>query len=82
VNTVRYRLDRVLALTGLDPRRTHDAISLHMALALGRIGRRPAHAGHARADGVPENDAQPDGADRANGGGALSGASSEDEAFL
>jgi hypothetical protein len=77
VNTVRYRLDRVLALTGLDPRRTHDAISLHMALALGRIGRRSAHAGEGFV-----NDAQPDGADRGNRGESLSGASSDDEAFL
>ncbi|WP_018639337.1 PucR family transcriptional regulator [Parafrankia elaeagni] len=38
VNTLRYRLDRVIALTGKDPRRGRDAFALRMAFTLARTG--------------------------------------------
>ena len=38
-NTVRYRIDQITELTGLDPRVTADAVQLWLALAARRIGR-------------------------------------------
>lgn len=38
VNTLRYRLEKVIALTGRDPRRSADAYVLRMAFALARTG--------------------------------------------
>ena len=38
VNTLRYRLDRVIRLTGRDPRRGRDGYALRMAFALARAG--------------------------------------------
>ena len=42
-NTVRYRLDQIAQLTGLDPRVTSEAVQLYLALQartlLGRDGR-------------------------------------------
>ena len=36
-NTVRYRLGQVADLTGLTPSRPRDALTLQLALALGRL---------------------------------------------
>lgn len=36
-NTIRYRLDQITALTGLDPRITHDAVQWWLALAARRV---------------------------------------------
>jgi DNA-binding PucR family transcriptional regulator len=38
VNTLRYRLGKVISLTGLDPRRGRDAFVLRMAFILARTG--------------------------------------------
>ena len=57
-NTLSYRLDKIAALTGLDPRRFNDAVQIRLALLLrsfssGQIGQTPnnlgeypAHVGH------------------------------------
>lgn len=39
-NTVRYRLGQVADLTGFTPSRPRDALTLQLALALGRLGER------------------------------------------
>ena len=36
-NTVRYRLGQVADVTGLTPSRPRDALTLQLALALGRL---------------------------------------------
>jgi DNA-binding PucR family transcriptional regulator len=41
VNTVRYRLGRVVALTGRDPRRLRDACEFHLALVHHRLTTAP-----------------------------------------
>ena len=44
VNTLRYRLEKVIRLTGMDPRRLRDAFVLRMAFTLARTDRPAAAA--------------------------------------
>lgn len=37
-NTLRYRLDKITSLTGLDPRRFDDAVQIRAALLLRSLG--------------------------------------------
>jgi hypothetical protein len=41
VNTLRYRLDRMIASTGRDPRRSRDAFAMQIAFTLARTGAAP-----------------------------------------
>jgi carbohydrate diacid regulator len=40
-NTLAYRLQKVILLTGLDPRRFEDAAQIHVALLLRSFGISP-----------------------------------------